>query len=189
MTGVSDLGAMLALLLAVSLATERLVTIAKTTFPQGLADDRRNEAGEVDLVADRSRRLVLQAVALVGAWITSALIASRGQLTPEAFLGVVHAGTVAIPAPVVALLACGGSAFWAQVVQYVGAVKDIAATRRASESLVYRRQAEGMGVTPVASGQAARTQQTPAGDKRTRLLLQLRADAPDRLHPPGRSEP
>jgi hypothetical protein len=178
---IDDLSAMLAVVLAVSLATERLVTIVKAALPR-LAVEQRNQAGEVDLAVDRTRRLTVQAVAFAGAWITSAFMAGEGVLSWGAFGELVRAGTVAMPAPVLALLASGGSAFWTQVLQYTGAVKDIAATRKASESLAFRAQAESMGVTPVDSGRAARG--AGVGDRRSRLRMQLDARVPERLDTP-----
>lgn len=178
---INDLSATLAVVLAVSLATERWVAVVKTALPR-LAVEQRNQAGEVDLVADRKRRLAVQAVAFAGAWITSAFMAGVGVLSWGAFADVVPAGTVAIPAPVLALLASGGSAFWTQVLQYTGAVKDIAATRKAMESLAFRAQAESMGVTPVDSGRAARG--PGASDRRSRLRMQLDARVPERLDAP-----
>jgi hypothetical protein len=171
---VSDLGATVAVLLAVSLATERWVAVAKTVFPW-LADERRTAAGEGDPVSDRPRRLAVQAVALAGAWLVAAFVAGGGVLAPGAFVGVVHAGAVRLPAPVVGLLASGGSAFWTQVVQLAGAVKDAAAARGASEALALRARAESLGVLP------ARVGRHPAGDRRTRLRMQLDARPPERL--------
>lgn len=160
---IADLSATVSLLLAVSLATERWVAIVKTLFP-ALAKEKIDADGNTDLVEDRPRRLVVQAVALAGAWLVAAFVAGKGDLASgKAFIGLMNAGTLAIPVPVVALLASGGSAFWTQVLQFAGAVKDVAVTRKASETMESRAKA---GVI---------------GDRRLRLLSQLEADPPRQL--------
>lgn len=159
---ITDLSATVAVLLAVSLATERWVAIVKTVFP-ALAEEKVDADGKTDLVADRPRRLVVQAAALAGAWMVTAFMAGKGVLTWNAFLGPVNAGMVVIPAPVVALLASGGSAFWTQVVQFAGAVKDVAVTRKALEIQEFHAKSGLLG------------------DRRLRLLAQLEAQPPKLL--------
>jgi len=165
---VTDLGTLLAVLLVLAMATERWVAIVGTVFPR-LVDEARNEARG----ADRARRLAVQGVAFAGAWIAAACVAGRGVPTLAALGGLVHVGALALPTPLVALLACGGSAFWSQVMQGAAAVKDIARTRRCAERLALRARAERMGVTLAEDGAPA--------DRRSRLRLQLGAHAPDRL--------
>ena len=175
---ISDLSATVAVLLVVSLATERWVAVLKTLFPW-LADEKSDTAGEPDPAADRPRRLVVQGVAVLGGWIVAAFIAGKGVLTPGAFVGLVYAGTVQIPAPVVALLASGGSAFWTQVVQLAASVKDAAVTRGAAQRLALRARAERLGVPHAAGGRGA------GPEHRTRLRMQLAAQAPERLDDPA----
>jgi hypothetical protein len=173
---VADLGSTLAVMLILSVATERWVAIVRTAFPS-LAGEGRGETPEVDRAADHGRRLAVHGLAFAGAWVASACLAGSG--TPSlAVFGTVHAGTLTIPVPLAALLASGGSAFWTHVVQWTGAMKDIAQTRRRSERLAFRAQAEAMGVAPADGAGAA--------DRRSRLRLQLDADAPDRLDAPVR---
>src|SRR5437868_2835243 len=62
-------------ILAVSMASERLVTTIKTMFPR-LADEKKTPAQEVDLVADRPRRLILYALGVVTSWLSAALLAN-----------------------------------------------------------------------------------------------------------------
>jgi len=177
--GISDLSSTLALLLAVSLATERLVAVVKTVLPEWFADEKKTDAKEVDLRADRWRRVRVQAVAFGGAWMTASLLAGDQNRTPllEPW-ALVTAGTIQIPAPIVALLASGGSAFWAQLVGYAGAVKDIAVTQKAAMSLEFQAQAQEMGVTPMDSGRVAGRTGAEVPHKQSELLQRLRADAP-----------
>ena len=154
---IADLSATIAVLLSISLATERLVTIVKTMFPT-LAVEKKTAAGETALAPDRPRRLALQALALAAAWITASFMAASDrpdELTWN-FFGQVQAGDLRIWVPIVAILASGGSAFWTQLLQYTGAVRDIAITRKASEGLDFRGKARDMGATPVDSGRDPR---------------------------------
>lgn len=122
-----DLSVTVAMLLIISLATERLVVVLKTVFPRWLADEKTTATGETDLVGDRGRRLWVQVLALAAAWATAGFLTTSGGFNP---IGEVDLGTVTAPVWVVALLASGGSAFWAQVLGYTSAVKDIANARK-----------------------------------------------------------
>lgn len=173
------LSATLAVLLVASLATERLVAVLKTAFPRLLAGERRTETREVDPVADRPRRLMVQGAAFAAAWLVVAVMAAGdGGPAWASFLHPVRAGEMPIPAPVAALLASGGSAFWAQVVQWAGAAKDRAVTRRAAEGLAFRQQAQSLGIALADGGRAAGRFEAQAADHRAFLLQQLRAVAP-----------
>jgi hypothetical protein len=55
---IDNLTAFVALILAISLASERLVTFIKTIFPK-LADEAKTEAQEVDLDKDKGRRFIV----------------------------------------------------------------------------------------------------------------------------------
>jgi hypothetical protein len=160
---IADLSATIAVLLSISLATERVVTIIKTIFP-ALAVEKKTAAGEVALAPDRPRRLTLQGIALAAAWITASFLAvgpNPNEVTWDLF-GQVQAGTLKIWVPIVAILASGGSAFWTQLLQYTGAVRDIAVTRKAVDSLDFRDKADAMGARPADSGRDPR-EGVPAG--------------------------
>jgi hypothetical protein len=128
-----QLSAFATTLLAISLATERLVVLAKTLFP---ALSSGSEAPGPEAVggsegrrlSERARRLTVMGVGFVAAWLTAGVLADGGQwggYFANLFLGTVAIADHAWPVPVVALLASGGSAFWAQVVGYASAVKDV----------------------------------------------------------------
>ncbi len=110
----SDLSAVL---FAISLATERLVVIVKTIFPK-LGEERPPEPGESADEADRARRLSVLGVAYLCSLGTAWLVADGWTLE-------YGAGKRAISIFGVALLASGGSAFWAQVVGFASAAKDV----------------------------------------------------------------
>lgn len=140
-----------AFILGVSMATERIVAILKTFFPC-LADEKKNDAQEVDLVADRPRRITLQILAIAAAWITSAFLAGKGGFAP--FDNVNISGGIAMPAWVLAILASGGAAFWKSVIEYASAVKDLRTQQRATEGLSFHMKAQAMGVQAVDGGMA-----------------------------------
>ena len=109
---VGKLAAIVGVLVALSVASERLVEIIKG-FSKFLSD------ANPDPVGDRWRRMLLQLIA-VGAGIVTAL------LTQPAIKGVVPGlsdnvwGILAL-----GLLASGGSGFWNAILAYVLNVKDI----------------------------------------------------------------
>jgi hypothetical protein len=184
---VSGPGSVLLVFAALVLATERLVTGLKTVFPIWLEDERKNTAGEVDLVADRPRRLRVQALAFA-----AALALARGIAGPaaEAVEDTGSAGGARVlPLVVVALATCGAAAFWTQCIQRLSAAKDATVTRRTLETLRFRRHAEARGVDPVDSGRAVRPARPSPADRRGRLLLQLHAHAPDNLTSPASGTP
>jgi hypothetical protein len=146
-----DIGAAATVILAVSVATERLVTIVKTAVPEWFADERKTDAKEVDLIADRWRRLRVQGVAFLCAWVTTTMLTDG--MKP---LGQIMINGQPFWTPWLALLASGGSAFWAQVVGYSSALKDVAVTRKALESLAFTQRAREAGATPIDSGRVAR---------------------------------
>lgn len=123
---IGDLSDLSALILAVSLATERLVVVLKTIFPRRLAIEREPVGGELPDEADRARRLTVMAAAYVSALVVSMLIAGESAnlagITVPFYVGL---GDARIPVPLLALLASGGSALWNNVVGFTGAVKDI----------------------------------------------------------------
>lgn len=102
---------------ALSLATERLVVIIKTLFPT-LGVERPPQVGKTNDESDRLRRLSVLGVAYACALVTGWLIADGWT---------VSYGTQGreLAVPFVALLATGGSAFWAQVVSFASAAKDV----------------------------------------------------------------
>ncbi len=59
---------------------------------------------------------------------------------------VAGANALAIPVPLLGLLATGGSAFWTSAISYVSHVKDIAAEQRTAHRLDNRAKAKKEGV-------------------------------------------
>lgn len=122
-----SLNSLVALLLAISLASERLVTIVKTAVPW-LDEPARAPTGKEDPRKDKVRRLIVQALAFAGAGITGTLLAAGDQ--PLSW-SLVFSGTItyadhqSLPVLLVAFLGSGGSALWSQLLGYTRAVREL----------------------------------------------------------------
>lgn len=103
-------------LAAISLATERLVVIVKTAFPW-LGAKSAAKPGQSEDEADRGRRLIVLGVAYLCALATGWIVADGWTIEFGS-----QGRSISIFG--VALLACGGSAFWAQMVGFASAAKD-----------------------------------------------------------------
>jgi hypothetical protein len=126
-TSIDTLSAVAAVLLAISLAAERLVTAVKAMIPwlAEEADEAKNPDGTTDRKKDRPRRVIVVLIAFLAAWLTTALAAGGS------FFGSITIAELSFPIPLVALLASGGSAWWTNIVAYASAAKDA----RANEAL------------------------------------------------------
>jgi hypothetical protein len=152
-----NLSAFAVILLSISLASERLVTIIKTLFPK-LADEKKNEAQQTDLVKDKWRRFVVQIIAFISSWVTSAFLVKGG----FDLLGSVELAKQmpSVPVFVLGILASGGSSLWNNVLLYTKAVKDIRISDGAGSNLELAEKTEQLGATPRAKKQEEITQQT-----------------------------
>jgi hypothetical protein len=129
---IDALNSIVSLLLSISLAAERLVTILKTFVPW-LAIEQTDDKGAVDLKKDKGRRLVVQLIAFVSCWVTSALLVDGGfNLNGVLTIGS-GPGTIYIHVAVAGLLASGGSAFWASILGLLKALKDLRTYQAAAE--------------------------------------------------------
>lgn len=159
---INDLSEMTTTLLAISLASERVVTILKTSFPVFLADEKKTAAQEVDLIADRNRRLLVLLISFVASWTTASFIADTpGTVIKSTFFGSITFGTpengeTAFPVWILGLLASGGSSLWSNLLGYTKAVKDVQNQRRASEGLEFNRSVQESGLTTFDSGVGVR---------------------------------
>lgn len=107
-----------AFLLTISLASERMVTILKTVIPVLAEQGDPNSAWN-----QRWRPLIIQGFTFVFCCATAAMVQGPGT---NWFTGsVTLVGDRGVPVLVVGLLASGGSAFWNNVLGYTKAVKDL----------------------------------------------------------------
>lgn len=108
----SELGAIVGLLIAVSIASERLVEIIKGYFPW------LNEA-RPDPSTEGRRKAVLQILAVAAGVITAFL---AQPILSNSLSGINDQGIAILS---IGLLASGGSAFWNAILSYMLQVKDL----------------------------------------------------------------
>ena len=113
----TELSAVVGLLAALSVASERLVEIIKGIFPS--LDQTKTDAGQ-----ESRRKLTLHGLAIL-AGIATAFASSSAfpdavkNLLPQGLTGIQHwTGTV-----VLGFLASGGSGFWNSILDYVNKLK------------------------------------------------------------------
>jgi hypothetical protein len=115
-----DFGAFAAVTLAASLAMERFVVAAKTAFPW-LAQPKQTLPGQSEMAVDRKRRRSVLGITIVACMVTSLTLAEGEHW----YSMMVDAGGTQLHWAVFALMISGGSAFWASVVGFASAAKDI----------------------------------------------------------------
>ncbi|HEY0022363.1 MAG TPA: hypothetical protein VGB24_05615 [Longimicrobium sp.] len=108
----------IAFLLTISLASERMVTILKTVVPALAEQGDPNSAWN-----QRVRPLIIQAFTFAFCCATAAMV--EGPATNWFTGSVTLTDDVKLPVLVVGLLASGGSAFWNNFLGYTKAVKDL----------------------------------------------------------------
>ncbi len=114
---------LITIVLAVSLASERLVTLLKTTFP-ALASPTVAPGAPVPPIngKERRRQIIVMAIAFLAAWLTASFL-NKGTFDPIGPYAL--SGDFKIPIWVIGILASGGSAFWTSLLGYTRAVKDL----------------------------------------------------------------
>lgn len=131
-------------ILAISLASERFVVFMKTLVtrlqsPEQQATNlvRAPAARGRRVLTDKERRIWVMLASLFAAWVTAAFLAEGvtnvGSYFAQFLTGHVEIANRNWPNVVVAFLASGGSAFWAQVVGYASALKDIKQTQTSQD--------------------------------------------------------
>lgn len=149
----NSLTSFVSVLLAVSLASERLLTMVKAAFPW-LAQEQKTDAKEVDLTRDRSRRLTLLVMAWIASWVAASFLV-KGDWTLNALFAQVPvpgAANLGVPVPLVGLLASSGSAFWNNVLGITKEAKDTKRVETASAALAFNAQAKAEGKQAFDSG-------------------------------------
>jgi hypothetical protein len=115
-------------LVAVSLATERLVALIKSLAPW-LAKERTDQEGLINLADEKWRNFSVQVLSFLAAWVTTSLL-NNSLTDPLADVCLSQESKLCWPTVVIALLSTGGSAFWSNVLGYANAVKDIKKQQR-----------------------------------------------------------
>ena len=121
--GIDAIAELVAIVLALSLATERLVLAIRTphrllwVVPWGKWLNGENKA---EPEKDGPRRLVLQAITLMCALATGGFLAAGDWSLTET----VKIGGSNVPLWLLAILATGGSSFWKNILGYTKAARD-----------------------------------------------------------------
>ncbi len=146
---------LITVVLAISLAGERLVSYVKAMLPW-LGEEQKTDAKEVDLTRDRPRRLIVMSLAFVASWLAASFLVEE-PWTLHAFVSRVPIASskLVIPVPLLGLLASGGSAFWNNILGFTKAAKDTKQVEKASTTLAFHTQAEAEGKKAFDSGMVA----------------------------------
>jgi hypothetical protein len=122
---ISDLNALVAILLAIALAAERFVTFLKNVFPW-LADHPPGSKNAPTDGHEWLRRTSVQTIGFVAAWLVSGYLSSTtATWSPLGSMAFGDGGGHKLPVWVVGLLASSGSALWSSVLGLTSAAKDI----------------------------------------------------------------
>lgn len=123
---IDQFSTLVGLLLAISLATERLVTIFKTIWPVTLGEEKLDSNGLVNKERDRWRKLMVQVISFGVSWITASFLTDKNTFDFFGHIDVgIGEGKLQVSVVVVALLSMGGSAFWNNLLGYTKAIKEI----------------------------------------------------------------
>jgi hypothetical protein len=146
------LTALITIVLAVSLATDRLVTLIKSLIPQLADDPPVNPLVEENEQWKYWRKIAVQVIAFLAAWLTCSFLADKESC--DFIQCITISDDFKLPVVVVALLSMGGSAFWSDLLGWAKAVKDIKKMERAKEqarfsSVLRAVRATTPGVTTV----------------------------------------
>lgn len=141
---IDTLSTLVALILAVSLASERLVAIVKSLIPQLRSSQNSTLATEAGTAPSpegmpgnaKMRRIIVRVIVLGTAWLTSSFFAGEDILSFKSFVGQIPFGSgddpAKIPVFIMAILASGGSEVWKNILGYTKAVRDIKIGERAT---------------------------------------------------------
>jgi hypothetical protein len=115
---ITDITKLVSLILAVSIAGERLVTLIKTIFPSLVAPPATAQTDSS--TGGIAKKVTLMFLAFLCCWLTASFLHGTFSQTP------IDLGSIGqIPVFLLGLLASGGSAFWTNILGYVSALKDL----------------------------------------------------------------
>ncbi|HEX8394901.1 MAG TPA: hypothetical protein VF665_21325 [Longimicrobium sp.] len=138
-----DAAAAVGVLIAISLAGERIVAIVKTLAPGWFKEPPVQPGTDKPSdTADRGRRMRVQTVAFA-----SCMLAAMSLDAGFSPMGHVDIGGLQLPVVLVALLSMGGSAFWSQVLGITSVLKDLKTGQLASLR-AESQPAKAPGATP-----------------------------------------
>lgn len=116
---ITDITKLVSLILGISLAGERLVTLIKTIFPHLAAPPASAGDRPDDSPSAIFKKVLLMVIAFLCCWLSAQLLFGIHNLT-------VTIGTIGpIYVWFLGLLASAGSAFWTNILGYLSALKDL----------------------------------------------------------------
>jgi len=138
---ISVITKLISVILAVSLASERLVTIIKTNI--SWLQEPAPTVPPVNNRAEKIRRSVVMLIAFLAAWVTAGFLNKDYSLWGTLKLGT---DETHIPVVIIGLMASGGSAFWTNLLGYVSAVKDVNTQKKQVETLKMQAQLNALNI-------------------------------------------
>jgi len=122
---ITDLNTLVAILLAISLATERFVTFCKNLVPWLVDQPGRSIVKPQAKTAEWARRLVVQLLSIGVAWSVAGFLVAGYAWNPFGRMAFDDKGTRLMPVFIVGLLASSGSALWSSILGLTSAAKDL----------------------------------------------------------------
>ena len=109
----------IAFILGVSLASERLIELIKTLFPGLAYQHSLSDENTENLTSEKSRRIVIQLISVACGYVSAAILGDTwtGNYTFD--------NGTEINVFVLGVLSSGGSVFWTQILGYSKALKDL----------------------------------------------------------------
>ncbi len=109
----------IAFILGVSLASERLIELFKTLFPALAYQHSLTDENSENLTSEKSRRIVIQLISVLCGYLSVGLIYGEWSGSHQ------FPGGQNINVFLLAILSSGGSVFWTQILGYSKALKDL----------------------------------------------------------------
>ncbi|PWK80180.1 hypothetical protein LX99_00644 [Mucilaginibacter oryzae] len=127
---ISAITKLISVILAISLASERLITLVKTNF--SWLQEPPPTVPPVNDGKEKTRRSALMIIAFIVSWVTARYSNGEHGFFETFWLG---KDDTHIPVALIGLMASGGSAFWTNLLGYVSAVKDVNKQKSQQETL------------------------------------------------------
>ena len=138
---IDDLSQAAALISATSFASERIVTIVKTWFPNLGTEKTDPTTGIVDPFRDRGRRILVIVLSILSAWFTASFFVEDGIWDLFGTVLINNTGSK-LPTFFMGILASGGSTLWQNVLGYTKAIKDVTKLQKENEEVVQNSKIE-----------------------------------------------
>lgn len=116
----------ISIILAVSLASERLIELLKTLIPWLATQKSKTDENTEELISEKFRRIIIQLISLFCGFITAYFLAQNDNQSEYDFTYIYGTGEDdKINIIVLGILSSAGSVFWTQILGYTKALKDV----------------------------------------------------------------